>query len=95
MHIPGRTFPVKDYMLEDVLQATGYIPPKNKKKNRWQGHQKPRKATPWNDSEKSDEEGESADEAEKDEPSGPVRTCPSHSISIEDLVQRVDETDLG
>jgi len=32
IHIPGRTFPVKDFMLEDVLQMTGYIPPKNGKK---------------------------------------------------------------
>ena len=32
MHIPGFTHPVKDFMLEDVLQMTGYIPPKNKKK---------------------------------------------------------------
>lgn len=28
MHIPGFTHPVKDFMLEDVLQMTGYIPPK-------------------------------------------------------------------
>ncbi len=28
MHIPGRTFPVEDYMLEDVLEMTDYIPPK-------------------------------------------------------------------
>jgi ATP-dependent RNA helicase DHX57 len=32
MHIPGFTHPVKDFMLEDVLRITGYIPPKNKKK---------------------------------------------------------------
>ena len=29
MHIPGFTHPVQDYMLEDVLEMTGYIPPKN------------------------------------------------------------------
>eukprot|EP00804_Cyclotella_cryptica_P010194 CCRYP_013832-RA/>CCRYP_013832-RA protein AED:0.01 eAED:0.01 QI:166/1/1/1/1/0.8/5/1790/1137 len=28
MHIPGFTHPVKDFMLEDVMQMTGYIPPK-------------------------------------------------------------------
>lgn len=29
MHIPGFTHPVQDFMLEDVLEMTGYIPPKN------------------------------------------------------------------
>ena len=32
IHIPGFTHPVRDFMLEDVLRITGYIPPKNKKK---------------------------------------------------------------
>mgnify|MGYP001049282804 CR=1 FL=1 len=32
MHIPGRTFPVQDFTLEDVLEMTCYIPPKKKKK---------------------------------------------------------------
>lgn len=31
MHIPGRTFPVDDFTLEDVLEMTKYIPPKKKK----------------------------------------------------------------
>jgi ATP-dependent RNA helicase DHX57 len=31
MHIPGFTHPVQDFMLEDVLEMTGYIPPKNLK----------------------------------------------------------------
>lgn len=30
MHIPGFTHPVKDFMLEDVLTMTGYVPPKKK-----------------------------------------------------------------
>lgn len=32
MHIPGFTYPVQDYGLEDVLSLTGYIPPRNGKK---------------------------------------------------------------
>lgn len=32
MHIPGFTHPVQDFMLEDVLEMTSYIPPKKKKK---------------------------------------------------------------
>ena len=32
MHIPGLTHPVQDFMLEDVLDMTCYIPPKKKKK---------------------------------------------------------------
>ena len=32
MHIPGRTFPVEDFMLEEVLEKTGYNPPKKKRR---------------------------------------------------------------
>jgi ATP-dependent RNA helicase DHX57 len=31
IHIPGRTFPVSDYMLEDVVRFTGYVRSKKKK----------------------------------------------------------------
>jgi len=34
MHIPGFTYPVEDYTLEDVLAFTGYIPPKKSKKKK-------------------------------------------------------------
>jgi ATP-dependent RNA helicase DHX57 len=34
VHIPGRTFPVTDFTLEDVLSVTGYIPPRTKKKTK-------------------------------------------------------------
>jgi HrpA-like RNA helicase len=37
LHIPGRTFPVVDFMLEDVLELTGYIPPKKGKKKSFSG----------------------------------------------------------
>ncbi|KAL3801900.1 hypothetical protein ACHAW5_005288 [Stephanodiscus triporus] len=33
MHIPGFTHPVQDFMLEDVLEMTGYIPPKKNPAN--------------------------------------------------------------
>lgn len=98
IHIPGRTFPVSDFMLEDVLELTGYIPPKNKKKKKWQGHQRPRKLSPWNDSEKSDDEGDNendeANPASSSAASGGGPGGRSHSIPLEDLVKRVDETDL-
>ena len=59
---PSRTFPVEDYFLEDVLLLTGYNPPKKPRKNRFGGgnrwKHKPRKSTPWNDSELSDHEEE-------------------------------------
>eukprot|EP00579_Thalassiosira_antarctica_P027774 CAMPEP_0202007050 /NCGR_PEP_ID=MMETSP0905-20130828/11633_1 /ASSEMBLY_ACC=CAM_ASM_000554 /TAXON_ID=420261 /ORGANISM="Thalassiosira antarctica, Strain CCMP982" /LENGTH=1614 /DNA_ID=CAMNT_0048564925 /DNA_START=88 /DNA_END=4932 /DNA_ORIENTATION=+ len=36
MHIPGFTHPVQDFTLEDVLQMTGYVPPKKQKKQQSQ-----------------------------------------------------------
>ena len=97
IHIPGRTFPVADYMLEDVLSLTGYIPPKKKKNKRWQGHHKTRKANAWADSERSDDEGEddaTSDTPEAVEEKGKGSSGRNHSIPMEDLVKRVDETDL-
>ena len=95
IHIPGRTFPVADYMLEDVLCLTGYIPPKKKKKKRWQGHNnRPRKTNAWADSEKSDDEDDEVDTPEATEEKGKGSSGRSHSIPIEDLIKRVDETDL-
>lgn len=92
IHIPGRTFPVTDFMLEDVLSLTGYIPskkPKGKKKPN--GPSTRSKSSSWNDSEKSDEEirDEKDDTAQKG-PSSASGT--SHGIPIADLVKRVDET---
>lgn len=37
IHIPGRTFPVTEYFLEDALRLTGYIPPKSRSKNKGKG----------------------------------------------------------
>jgi HrpA-like RNA helicase len=93
IHIPGRTFPVTDFMLEDVLNITGYIPPKNKKKKGWHGNRhQSRKSTPWNDSERSDEENE--EEVPAMQSNGSGDTAIRHSIPLEELLKRVDETDL-
>ena len=99
INIPGRTFPVEDFILEDVLSMTGYVPPKNPKKK---GHRRfdksgpgsiPRKATPWNDSEFSDEDEESNEESKAlSEPKPrPSSVSVASGLSIGDLVQRVDE----
>lgn len=98
VHIPGRTFPVKDYMLEDVLEITGYIPPKKgKKKHRFgSGPYRPKKPSSWADSERSDEE----DEAEEEDPQSSSHSNdgagnrPSHSIPMEELMKRVDENNV-
>ena len=94
MHIPGRTFPVTDYMLEDVLSLTGYIPPRKRKGNKGYHVREQRKdSSAWADSEKSDEEPEDAS-AEEDESTRVSDGNPSHSFPIEDLVKRVDETSV-
>lgn len=95
IHIPGRTFPVDDYFLEDVLNITGYIPPrKGKKKHLGRGYQHRKKSSPWADSEKSDEEREDDDDTMDTESvsTSSFSDAPSHTIPTEDLVKRVDET---
>ncbi len=63
MHIPGFTHPVTDYTLEQVLTMTGYVPPKKKKKaNSFGKHQNLKRQSPWDDSEKSDDEIEESNE---------------------------------
>lgn len=45
LNIPGYTYPVKEYKLEDVLEMTGYIPPPSKKRiKHGRKHQAERKA---------------------------------------------------
>jgi HrpA-like RNA helicase len=99
MHIPGRTFPVVDFMLEDVLALTGYIPPKKGKKGKQGfGSQKRRQnSSPWADSEKSDEEPEDASVDESGtttEVAEDSSDNPKHTLPIEELVKRVDETSV-
>lgn len=97
MHIPGRTFPVKDHTLEDVLKLTGYIPPKKGKKKFGSGFQQRKRASPWDDSEKSDNE-----EAEENPHRviGNVTTSETdrnnnfNNIPMGELLKRVDETSI-
>lgn len=87
-------------MLEDVLSLTGYVPPRKQKKKNEKAplhSMKPRNATPWADSEKSD--GESSDEADDHTDSTGVGKhrelhLPSNSIPIQELVERIDDCDL-
>lgn len=98
LHIPGRTFPVVDFMLEDVLALTGYIPPKKGKKSFFRSnYQNQRKPNPWADSERSDDddEGDSTLETEGDNSVKLISSgtnAPRHTIPIEELVKRVDES---
>ena len=95
IHIPGRTFPVTDFMLEDVLTLTGYIPPRKPrggKKARDSHRNRERKASPWNDSEVSDGENDSDgnDEENVQEKNKPEEV--ESQIPLELLLGRIDET---
>lgn len=100
MHIPGRTFPVEDYTLEDVLSLTGYIPPKNgkKKKQYNNGFQRQKKSSPWDDSEKSDHEDD-VEQLDQDVATNTTRFQDTNPRSqnippVEELVKRVDESNV-
>lgn len=85
VHIPGRTFPVADFSLEDVLKLTGFIPPKNKKK----GTDKDAQSKQKNDF-ASDSQGEAIQFDES------VAHNEHNSAELgmrgEDLLKRVDES---
>jgi HrpA-like RNA helicase len=94
MHIPGRTFPVEDFMLEDVLEKTGYNPPKKKRKQGgFNNFSRNRKANAWNDSEVSDDEME-----DEDEPAAVKNSDESENkqteVPLEERVKRVDQTSV-
>ena len=97
VHLPGRTFPVTDYMLEDVLAMTGYVPPPRKQrggKTKDIRRNKQRKASPWNDSEVSDgDEDDKVDSGEEEtllEKGHAGNTA--RPIALESLLERIDET---
>lgn len=93
VHIPGRTFPVTDFMLEDVLNLTGYIPSKKSTERTSYAPIKARWPSSWNDSEKS--EDELLDDIDEPTRKANARSSSSYrGIPIEDLVKRVDETSL-
>lgn len=79
IHIPGRTYPVKDYMLEDVLLMTGYIPRKQKKRN-------------GDSSGSIDKDETSMEESNLESVDFPPKELTSHGFPVEDLVRRIDET---
>jgi len=99
MHIPGRTFPVQDFTLEDALEITGYVPPKKGKKKSFHSSRGNEKKSPWVDSEHSDDDG-SDGEGEKEMGSDCVQDNQSMSstsstnqskviIPVEELVKRI------
>jgi ATP-dependent RNA helicase DHX57 len=94
MHIPGRTFPVEDFMLEDVLEKTGYNPPKKKRKHGgFNNFSRNRKQTAWNDSEISDEEVDEEEDPASEKNSDQIgsRQC---EVPLEERVKRVDQTSV-
>ena len=100
MHIPGRTFPVEDFMLEDVLEMTGYNPPKKKRKqggfNNFNNFSRNRKTSAWNDSEMSDDE---MDTNEEENASTTAKNTDENEIKqaqvpLEERVKRVDQTSV-
>lgn len=81
IHIPGRTFPVQDFMLEDVLALTQYIPPKQKKTTG---------GRPNSDAGLVETKDEEMTEGSDDETED--QTIGGHSIA--DMVKRVDESSI-
>ena len=85
MHIPGRTFPVQDFFLEDVLALTQYIPPKKKKGSGG--------AASSNDEADGLPPDDEMTDGDDDEVGVGGATIGGHSIA--DLVKRVDETSIN
>ena len=96
VHIPGRTFPVTDFTLEDVLAVTGYVPPRKKQKGvKTKGihSNKQRKTSPWNDSEVSDcDENDLVDNGEEINLEKEHRGDVASPIPLEALLEKIDET---
>lgn len=84
IHIKGFTHPVKDFMLEDVLKVTGYIP--SKKKSNTKGGSGSYQIQP------SFIDGDTIDSDDDDEVEDSKN--PSISISLEDRVKRMDTNDI-
>ena len=92
MHIPGRTFPVKDYMLEDVLSLTGYIPRRKTNDSR-RGFGYKKRSTPWADSEISEDDDDGGDSSNPvTEPK--TETSTAQSMRIEEVLKKIDENSI-
>jgi ATP-dependent RNA helicase DHX57 len=90
LHIPGFTYPVKDYFLDDVLRITRYIPPKNGKKRNLKSTRvqaSRSEMNEWNDSDNSEE-------VEVKEGGIPTEQFATLSLSIDELVKRVDSSNI-
>lgn len=100
IHIPGRTFPVQDFTLEDALELTGYIPPKNgKKKRSYNSSNTTNKKSPWDDSEYSDEEDERDEDSlsDKEKDTNDVNTSnvpATRRIPIDTLLKRFSSSKI-
>lgn len=97
LHIPGRTFPVVDFMLEDILELTGYIPPKKGKKKSFfgGGYHMQGNPTSWQDSERSeDEETEETESISTDTTLSSGKNARVNTIPIAELVHRVDDSNV-
>jgi HrpA-like RNA helicase len=98
VHLPGRTFPVTDYMLEDVLDMTGYVPPPRMQrggKAKGTRSSKQRKTSPWNDSEVSDDdEDDKVDSGEEITLEKGHRGDVASHTPLESLLERIDETNV-
>ena len=106
MHIPGRTFPVEDYMLEDILDLTAYNPPKKRKGNRGFGNhggqRRPRKPSPWNDSELTDGESDNDEEVEENDPNSAkdeketrqAAQANANQVPMDERVRRVEQVNV-
>ena len=88
LHIPGHTYDIKDFVLEDVLAFTHYIPPKKRKK----GKQYVNNTMPSTSTSK-DADADDYDES-NDLKEGKTRDEQTSEISISDLIKRVDETSI-
>jgi ATP-dependent RNA helicase DHX57 len=79
IHLPGRTFSVQDFMLEDVLKITGYIP----RKNRRGGN-----GNAWSETgDENEDEGVSPGALVVDE-----EDVMPDGLSMSELLNRIDET---
>jgi ATP-dependent RNA helicase DHX57 len=88
IHIPGRTFPVQDFMLEDVLKITGYMPRKNRNnKGRGGGN-----GNAWSESDAGDEEDEQDVASQQGAPAVDDDDVLPDGLSMSELLKRVDET---
>jgi HrpA-like RNA helicase len=86
MHIPGFTHPVQDFMLEDVLKLTGYVPPRKKggKKSETGNYQIQPSFVD------GDEVGPDGDEPDQSQPEEHPASSTSAPISLEERIKRMD-----